>query len=194
MDPTTIHDTQTASPESAELLAAVESQVGFIPNVFAVLAESTSALAAFVGLNGAFAESRLSAKEREVVQLAASAENGCGYCVAGHTVFARNQTIDATTIEALRSESDLPDPRLDALARFTRALTRRSGHDCEGELAALLDAGYTRGQALEVMVGVSVKTLSNLASNVFEIPVDDAFLGCAWTPGPNHEEIQKNVA
>lgn len=194
MNPTTIHDTQTASPESAELLVAVESQVGFIPNVFAVLAESTPALAAFVGLNGAFAESGLSAKEREVVQLAASAENGCSYCVAGHTVFAQNQTIDATTIEALRSESDLPDPRLDALARFTRALTRRSGHDCEGELTALLDAGYTRGQALEVMVGISVKTLSNLASNVFEIPVDDAFLECAWTPGLNHEEIQKNVA
>jgi len=194
MDPTTIHETPTASPESAELLAAVESQVGFIPNVFAVLAESTPALAAFVGLNGAFGESTLSAIEREVVQLAASAENGCSYCVAGHTVFARNQAIDAATIEALRCENDLPDPRLDALARFVRAITQRSGHDCEAELAAVLDAEYTRGQVLEVIVGISVKTLSNLASNVFEIPVDDAFLECAWTPSSNHKEVQNHVA
>jgi hypothetical protein len=42
MDPMTIHDTQTASPKSADLLVAVEAQVGFIPNVFAVLAESAS--------------------------------------------------------------------------------------------------------------------------------------------------------
>ena len=41
MRPMTIHDTQTASPESAALLAGVESQIGFIPNVFAIIAAST---------------------------------------------------------------------------------------------------------------------------------------------------------
>lgn len=192
MDPITIHDTGTASAGSAELLAAVESQIGFIPNVFAVLAESKPALAAMIGLNGAFAESTLSPIEREVVQIAASAENACGYCVAGHTVFARNQAMDSAAIDALRSNGPLPDPRLDALAVFTRALARRNGHDCELELAGLIGAGYTRAQALEVIVGVSVKTISNLASNAFGIPVDDAFAACEWSP--NHEEGSTNVA
>ena len=141
MDPMPIHDTHTATPKSAALLATVESQVGFIPNVFAVIAASTPALAAFVDLNGHFGASTLSAIEREVVQLAASAENTCAYCVAGHTTFARNQHMNEALIDALRSGAPLPDPRLEALAHFTRALIRRSGHDCEEELEALLAAG-----------------------------------------------------
>jgi uncharacterized peroxidase-related enzyme len=190
----TIHNTQTASPDSAKLLSEVDSQVGFIPNVFAVLAESTPALSAFVGLNGAFAESTLSAIEREVVEIATSAVNSCGYCVAGHTVFAQQLAMDAATIDALRAENCLSDPRLDALANFARALARRNGHDCEAELTDLFGVGYTRAQALEIIIGVSVKTISNLASNAFGIPIDDAFSACEWRPSSNHQTCQTNVA
>ena len=194
MQPMTIHDSQTASPESAALLTGVESQIGFIPNVFAVIAASTPALAAFVDLNGHFGASSLSAVEREVVQLVASTENSCGYCVAGHTVFARDQQMDERLINALRSNAPLPDPRLETLARFTRALIQRSGHDCEPELEGLVEAGYTQEQALEIIVGICVKTMSNLASNTFSIPVDDAFCSCAWTSSAEREERQARVA
>ena len=34
-------------------------------------------------------------------------ENDCGYCVAGHTVFARNQQMDEGLIDALRSNTPL---------------------------------------------------------------------------------------
>ena len=190
----TIHDTRTAPPESATLLAGVASQVGFIPNVFGVIAASTPALAAFVDLNGHFGASSLTATEREVVQLATSTENRCSYCVAGHTTFARNQQMDEELIRALRSDDPLPDDRLDALARFTRALIQRNGHGCESELEDLSAAGYTEGQALEVIVGVCVKTMSNLASNAFAIPVDDAFCDCAWTPSGMIEEVKAGVA
>ncbi|MBW2725697.1 MAG: carboxymuconolactone decarboxylase family protein, partial [Deltaproteobacteria bacterium] len=155
---------------------------------------STPALAAFVDLNGHFGASSLSAIEREVVQLVASTENDCGYCVAGHTAFARDQQMDERLIDALRSNAPLPDPlpdpRLEALARLTRALIQRSGQELEG----LVEAGYTQEQALEIIVGICVKTMSNLASNTFSIPVDDAFCSCAWTPSAEREEPRARVA
>ena len=194
MQPITIHDTRNASPESAALLAGVETQLGFIPNVFAALAGSTPALKAFLDLNARFSETSLSGIEREVVQLVASAENGCGYCVAGHTVFACDQRMDEDVLRALRSSTPLPDPKLEALARFTRGLVRRRGHDCGSELEDFVAAGYSPANALEVLVGISVKTMSNLASNAFAIPLDDAFGGCAWSPGEGSREIGSRVA
>lgn len=189
-----IHDTQTASPASATLLADVASQVGFIPNVFAIIAASTPALAAFVELNSHFGASSLSAIEREVVQLVASTENDCNYCVAGHTIFARNQQMDELLIDEFRSGAPLGNLRLEALARFTRALIRRNGHDCEPEFYDFVASGYTPEQALEVIVGICVKTMSKLASNAFSVPVDDAFCSCTWTPRVKIEESHTRVA
>jgi uncharacterized peroxidase-related enzyme len=190
----TIHDTHSADPASARLLSTLETQLGFIPNVFAVMAESTPALSAFMGLNQSFAASSFSATERELIQIVASAENGCGYCVAGHTTFARDQDVDASLTDALRRGIPLPEPRLEALADFTRALMRGSGHACGRELTGFFDAGYTQEQALEVIIGISLKTISNLASNAFEIPIDDAFASCIWTPVTAHKEVEAHVA
>jgi AhpD family alkylhydroperoxidase len=175
-----IHDTQSAEPEAASVLTGVEAQLGFIPNVFGLLANSVPALAAFADLNGRFGASSLSAVERETVQLAASVARGSEYCVAGHTRFARDQKIDETVVGSLRTVEPVADGRLDALARFTRALVRSDGRAGREELEGFLQAGYTSAQALEVILGICVKTMSNLASNTFGIPLDDAFSSCAW--------------
>ena len=194
MKPMAIHDTQTAEAEGATLLAAVESKVGFIPNIFGVLATSTPALAAFVDLNGHFEDASLSPAERELVQLTASAENRCSYCVAGHSTFARHQELDETVIAAVRNDAPIPDPRLDALVRFTRSLVQGNGHGCHDDLERLLAAGYTSEQALEVILGIVVKTMSNLASNAFGIPLDAAFAECEWTPRQRPETEAAHVA
>jgi uncharacterized peroxidase-related enzyme len=190
----TIHDSQSAEPASVSLLSTLEAQLGFIPNVFAVMAESSHALSAFMGLNQHFGASSLSATERELVQLVASAENGCGYCLAGHTTFARDQDVDPALIDALRRGIALPEPRLEALVGLTRALIRTSGHACDDAFVQFFEAGYTQQQALEVIIGISVKTISNLASNAFAIPIDDAFASCVWTPVHTSEGFETDVA
>lgn len=175
-----IYNAQNAGPEAASLLGAVESQLGFIPNVFGVLAGSAPALGAFLDLNGRFSASSFSDVERETVQIAASVERGSEYCVAGHTRFARDQHADEAVVESLRSVEPVPNTRLDALAEFTRALVRNDGQVGTGDFDRFLAAGYTPAQALEVILGICVKTMSNLASNALGLPLDDAFASCAW--------------
>lgn len=175
-----IQNTRSVEPEAAEMLTAVEEQLGFVPNVFGILANSIPALGAFVEMNGRFGESSLSAAERETVQIAASVERGSEYCVAGHTRFARDQQVDDAVVGSLRAVEPVADPRLDALAAFTRALVRSDGHLDPESLRLFLAAGYTSAQALDVILGICVKTMSNLASNTCGIPLDEAFASYAW--------------
>lgn len=182
-----IHSPETANPPSDEMLAGIRDTLGFVPNVFGTIAESAPALRAFTDLNGRFAESSFDATSRELIQIAASAENQCAYCVAGHTAFADMRNVPRDVIDAARGNRPMADPKLEALNRFTRAVARERGMIAESELHRFLDAGYSPAQAIEVILGICVKTFSNLASNVIGIPLDDAFADHSWTPKIPHQ-------
>ena len=176
----TIHSPETASPPADDLLAGIRSRFGMVPNVFATIAESPVALRAFIELNSHFAESSFDATNRELIQTAASVENQCSYCVAGHTAFAEMQDVPREIMDAVRDNRPLADRKLEALNSFTRALVRDRGMIPERELQRFLDAGHSQAQVLEVILGVCIKTFSNLASNAIGIPLDDAFAAHAW--------------
>ncbi|TVT78759.1 MAG: carboxymuconolactone decarboxylase family protein [Denitromonas halophila] len=186
MTPFKIYSPETAHSPADELLAGIRSTLGFVPNVFGTAAESTPALQAFMELNGRFAESSFDATGRELIQIAASMENQCGYCVAGHTAFAQMQAVPSEVIDAVRNNRPIDDHKLEALNRFTRAVVRERGMLRQQDLKRFLDNGYSRAHVLEVILGVCIKTFSNLASNVIGIPLDDAFVGHAWSPETPH--------
>jgi uncharacterized peroxidase-related enzyme len=177
----TIHTPSSAPERSHEALAALERNIGFIPNLAATIADSPTALSAFVAMQSALrGTSRLTGVEREVVGLAVSYANRSAYSMAAHSTFARGAGASAKVVEALRSGGELPDARLQALAAFTVELRDNGGHVSGGRLAAFLDAGFTRENALEVITQVAYTTMANLVANVADTPVDTAFESQAW--------------
>ena len=64
MKPFKIYSVQDAQPPSDNLLKAVAEMLGFVPNIFAVIAESSPALNAFIELNRQFSESSFDATSR----------------------------------------------------------------------------------------------------------------------------------
>lgn len=187
MKPFKIYNEKNAKPISNKLLISVEDQIGFIPNVFAVIAESSPALKAFIELNGQFAGSSFDKDCREIIQTATSVENQCTYCVAGHTAFAEMQNISSEIIGAIRNNQPIADSKLEALNQFTRQLVRKKGMVSEKDVQSFLDAGYTHAHVLEVILGICVKTFSNLANNVIGIPLDDEFSNYEWKPNTQHK-------
>jgi AhpD family alkylhydroperoxidase len=161
-------------------LEGVKEKVGFIPNVYLAIAKSPCSLAGFVGLAEAFSESSFTTQEQQIIQLAASTENECGYCVAGHTAFADTIGIPEAVVSAMREKRPVPDARLDALSKIVRSLVRSRGHIRDVEIRQFVDAGYTRAQFIEVILGVSLKTFTNYASVALNIPLDAAFREYAW--------------
>lgn len=175
MKPYQIYTEETAPTPTDKLLLSVEDMIGFVPNVFATMAESESALRAFIQLNMQFAKSTLNPTEREIIQTTVSVENQCSYCVAGHTAFANMQGVDPIIIEAVRNRSIIYNSKFEALRLFTIELIHSSGSIPQKSLESFLAIGYTPAQALEVILGVCVKTFSNLTNNLIGIPLDNEF-------------------
>lgn len=177
-----IHTIETAAPQARPIFDAIAQARGFVPNVYAVYGAHPEAMTGFAGLTGAFGASSLTPAEREVIQLAVSVANQCRYCVAGHTAFAAEAGLEEAHVQAMRNGQDPDDDRLGALARFARKLATDRGRNSLAEHAAFLAAGYAPEQALEVIIGVANKTLSNMTANLLNLPLDAEFAPFAWSP------------
>jgi uncharacterized peroxidase-related enzyme len=175
-----IHTIDTAPLASQVVLEGVRQKIGFIPNVFATIAESPEALEGFVALNGVFGESSLNPEEQQIVLLATSTENNCVYCVAGHTAFAHQIGMPEENIEAMRDMRPLEDEKLQALNNVVRQMVRNRGRVSEGDIRQFMAVGYTRQQFFEVVIGVCVKTFSNYVSIGLNLTLDAAFKEFAW--------------
>ncbi len=189
MYPFKIYTAENAPPPSDDMLNTIGGMLGFIPNVFAVIAESPSALKAFTQLNQLFADSNFDATSRELIQIAASIENQCAYCVAGHTAFSQMQNVPDDIIDAIRNDLPIANAKLEALNRFTRVLVHKRGSVSPDEVHQFLDAGYTPAQVIDVILGICVKTFSNLTNNVVGIPLDSEFSPHAWHAEDKHRTV-----
>lgn len=175
-----IHTAETAPEGSKELLQGAEKQLGFIPNLYGIMAEAPAALNAYNGLSQNFETSSLNSTEKQIVLLATSYVNECHYCMAVHSTIGKMQNIDNEIIEALRDGEPIKDEKLEALRIFTQTVVERKGLLDETEIEAFLSAGYTRAQLLEVIVGVAQKTLSNYINHVVQTQLDPAFEANKW--------------
>ena len=176
-----IHSIQTAPEAAQPLLAGARQKFGFVPNLLAGLAESPTTLQAYLELGSLMDKTALTPVERQGVLLAASAENHCTYCVAAHSIIAKQMVkADAAIVDALRAVQPLPEPKLEALAAFTRAVVKQRGVVDGKALSDFIGAGYSRAQVLDVVLGVTMKTLSNYANHIIHTPLDNQFQSEAW--------------
>jgi alkylhydroperoxidase family enzyme len=176
---------ETAPEASKPLLAGVKRQFGFIPNLQSIMAESPELLAAHGALWAEFSKTTLTQHEQQVVFMTAIYENNCHYCMAGHTTMAKMQKLGEDVIAALRNGSAIADPKLEALHSFTTSVVRDRGFVADADVQAFLDAGYTRRNVLEVVLGVSIKIQSNYTNHLVGTPLDAFMHGNEWTkPDP----------
>ncbi|MCB9896720.1 MAG: carboxymuconolactone decarboxylase family protein [Planctomycetes bacterium] len=176
-----VQSPKTAAAAAAPMLAAAEGKLGFVPNLFGVMANAPSLLEGYLALSSVFDKTSLSPTERQVVLLATSFENGCAYCMAAHTAIAGMQKVDAAVVEALRDGTPIAEPKLEALRGFTADVVRSRGWPSQAARERFLATGYTPVHALEVVLGVGMKTLSNYANHIVGTPLDAAFEAARWT-------------
>jgi len=177
-----IHTQESAPADSAALLANTKKALGFVPNLLGIFAESPAAIKAYMDIGKIFDGSSFTATERQVVILAASRFNECHYCIAAHSVLAEMQSVPGEVIDAIRNDQPIQDSKLEALRRFTTAMVDQRGWVSDRDVETFLKAGFTKAQILEVIVGISFKTLSNYTNHIVDTPLDSAFSPKAWRP------------
>ena len=180
----TRHTMDTAPEDSRPLLENSQKTFGRLPGLHAVMAEAPALLDGYQKLHKLFAEQTSFDKdELTVVWQTINVEHECHYCVPAHTGIAKMMKVDDAITNALRDESPLPNDRLEALRSFTLAVVRGRGHVDEAALQAFLEAGFTKRQVLEVILGVAQKVMSNYTNHLAETPVDEPMKAFAWERG-----------
>jgi AhpD family alkylhydroperoxidase len=91
---------ETAPPAARPLLEAVGKQLGSVPNMFRIIANSPAGLEGYLGLNAALGKGALDARTRARLALVVAELNGCGYCLAAHTYLGRAVTSSTTRSSA----------------------------------------------------------------------------------------------
>jgi len=173
---------ETAEGRAKEALDTALTQFGMIPNMYAGMANAPGLLETYLfGYNLFRKESGFTPAEQEVVFLAISRVNECDYCMAAHSMIAEAVSKTPTqVIAALREDQPIDDPKLRALATFTRLMVESRGRPAEQDVQAFLAAGFIERHVLEIILAIGVKTLSNYANHVFHTKLDPRFEGHAW--------------
>ncbi len=167
-----LHSLVTAPEASRKDLEQVKQKFGRVPNFFAVAAESPAAVNAYLSLSKVFQTTALTPAEQQIVILTASVENKCEYCVAAHSRGAKAAGVPEDVIKAIASRSPLNDPKIEALRQLVSRVVEKRGWLSDAEVQGFFSHGYSKAQLLDVMVGVSMKTLSNYINHLTDPPME----------------------
>lgn len=167
--PATIESAPTASQP---LLHAVHKQIGSVPNLFRLAAVSPAALEGYLGMSGALGKGALPAPTRERIALAVAQINGCGYCLSAHSYLGKNLAkLDDAEIAANRAGRS-NDPKADAAVRFAAKVTELRGKVSAADVDAVIAAGYTQAQVIEIVQHVALNTWTNYLNEVAKTEID----------------------
>ena len=160
----------TVGLSNQALFDQLNKGLGMVPNLYATLALSETALGNYLSLQNA--KSSINGKAREVVNLVVSQVNQCEYCLAAHTVIGGMVGFTPEQILEIRQGRATFDNKLDALARLVRNIASERGHADPALVDAFLAAGWTPGNLVDVIVVIGDKTVTNYLHGVTKVPVD----------------------
>jgi len=167
-----LHTRATAPFEAKPILDQASQAMGYVPALLAQMAEAPALLEGYAALSAIFRKTGFTPAEQQLVLLTVSVEHDSHYCTPAHTVRARDAAIDEATLAAIRAGRPVADVRLEALRQFTVKMIRDRGFLADADLDAFVAAGFTRANALEIILAVGLKTLSNYVNHIAETPLD----------------------
>jgi uncharacterized peroxidase-related enzyme len=166
----TVPSRADVSPANQTVFDALQKGLGMVPNLYATLAHNETALGDYVTLQNR--KSTLRAREREVVNLVVSQVNTCQYCLAAHTAIGKMNAFTDEQILEIRGGTAMFDPKLDALARFVRTTVELRGHPAPESVDALLAAGYTTANVIDIVITIGDKMMTNFLHGITQVPID----------------------
>ena len=114
--------------------------------------------------------------QQQVALLAVSVENGCDFCVVAHRAIGKMKQTKQQTLDALNENGVIECSQDAALVSFVKAVVKDRGRLSEHKIEAFLSAGFTKQQMFEVMIIVSIKTLSNYINHLTNTEINAELL------------------
>lgn len=164
--------TVDAAPDASKpILEAVHKQLGTVPNLFRLIANSPVALGAYAGFNAALGKS-LDLKTRERIALAVAQVNGCDYCLSAHSYIGLNMAKISPEEIALNRQGASGDAKAHAAVAFAAKVARERGHVSEADVAEVRLAGFSDAQIVEIVALVAENSFTNYLNEVAKTEID----------------------
>ena len=164
-------DPATATGPKKELLDAVRSKMGVVPNLTRALANSPAALRAYLDFSGALAGASLPARLREQIALTVAEVNACGYCLSAHTAIGGKLGLsEAQILDARRATAG--EPKAAAILRLARKIVLERGEVKDADLRAAREAGVSDAEIAETVATVVLNVFTNWFNHVAGTPID----------------------
>jgi uncharacterized peroxidase-related enzyme len=166
-----IPDRDDVPAASKPILDAVHKQLGVVPNMFRLIAQSPAALQGFTANNGALAKT-LDVKTRGRIALAVAQVDGCDYCLSAHSYLGLNLAKISPEEITLNRKGESGDAKAFAAVSFAAKVVRERGHVTEADIKAVRDAGFSDGQIVEIVAVIAENIFTNLLNVVAETDID----------------------
>ena len=138
----TVPEKEQLSFGAQSILGSIEKKMGKIPNLYATIGYSSSALKSLLETEASLVhDSSFTAKEREAINLVVSQVNECEYCLAAHTTLAKMRGFTEEDTLEVRKGS-FSDSKLDAIIKLAQSIANNKGNAGNGDLENFFNAGY----------------------------------------------------
>jgi uncharacterized peroxidase-related enzyme len=162
-----------ASGAAAEIFSKIKKAVGKVPNAYLTIGtHNPEALGLLLSADDIVSRGTLSKQDHEAINLAVSEAVGCDYCVAAHTAIGKMVGLSVEATRQIRSGQPTGDSKRDALVHFVRNLVLTHGTVSAEEFAAILDAGYTQSELVDISLAVSAITFTNAINRISDTTLD----------------------
>jgi len=148
-----------------------QNALGMIPNMACAMASSPAVLEGYVALSGALGKGSLGKKLGEEIALDLAGINRCSYCASAHTALGKLAGLDEAQVgAALTGNAD--DTKARAALKFATAIVEKHGRIDDADFKAVTSAGFTPGEAGEIVAHVALNIFTNYFNNVAATRID----------------------
>jgi len=164
----------TATGATADVYDQVRKMTGGqVPNLFAAVGHlAPGALTAYLAAETALASAGLGKKDLETIKLLVSAQTGCDYCVAAHTMLAKMTGLSTEAAKAIGHMAPTGDAKRDALIRFVLRIMQESGTLPADAVSDIRAAGYSEAQLVAISLAIALTMFTNTFNRINDTDVD----------------------
>ena len=164
-------DPATATGKAKQLLDAVQSHLGIVPNLTRVLANSPAALEGYLNFSGALASGVLGDKVREEIAIAVAQGNHCDYCLSAHTFLGGKAGLNEKNLADARLAIGASD-KDNAILKLALSVLVQQGQVSDAAIKNARTAGLNDAEIIETTAQVALNIFTNYINHVAETVVD----------------------
>lgn len=164
-------DPASATGKAKQLLGAVQSKLGVVPNLTRVLANAPAALEGYLNFSAALAGGVLSAKVREQIAIAVAQGNHCDYCLSAHTFLGGKAGLNENEAADARQAIGIPG-KDEAILKLALAIVVQQGLVSDSAIKHARAAGLTDAEIVEITANVALNIYTNYINHVAQTVVD----------------------